>query len=983
MVKTLKNVKRLKLKLTSIILLIALLTLEFSPFAVKATANQLNYYSPGATSVGYDAYNGKNVWFSNATLGGETAYCIDYTCPAPSGTMTFRDYLSDQGMAILMHGYPYYSAQSMGLQSDDEAYMATQLALWEVMNRTGESHKAGRIFRVENITPKAGMEGFHQRTVAAAKKLVAMAEADPYNAVPTMNVHNGNVNVRIDGEYAYVGPYSITVTGTDAATVKAITASLKNAPASATIVDGNGNVKSGIASGEEVYVKLKVAEDTKTFQINFKTDVDRKVGVIYEKPGQTVQDYVRLDTEPVSMDKDLTIEWTKVTTKGRIELVKADQDNQPVVGAKFKLIDQYGNELMQVTTGKDGVVDFYDVPAGEYTLEEIEAPAGYTIKEKTKNVTVVGGQLSTVKFVNERINGKLVITKVDDANKPLANVTFEIYDSEGYSIDTIKTDENGKASINLDFGTYYFKEIEAPEGYIKDETLYTFSVDAENRIFNTTVVNDRVKGDLLIVKTDDNKTPIKGVKFDILDENKEKIITIETNEKGLAGVSNLTVGKSYYYKEVYAPENVVMDPNEYEFKVETPGQVIRKDIVNETVKGSLKIYKVNDDDKAIANVKFNVLDENKNVIETLVTDENGVAVSKELTPGTYYYKEVEVPDGYILDDKEYKFEITNEHKLEAVKVVNHYANGKLQIFKYDSNENELSGVEFDILDENKNVVDHIVTGADGIAFSKDLKLGTYYYKETKAPDNVVMDEEEHVFVLTENNQVIRKTVVNKVKEGKLKIIKVDENNKPLAGVTFEILDLNMKKIDEMTTNEEGIAESGELEKGTYYYKETKAPEGIKMDSTPHKFTIENDGQNVVENVINYYIKGDLRIYKLVDGTQTPLAGAKFEITNDAGDVIDTIVSDENGVAQSKKLPYGTYYFTEVEAPKGYIKDNNTYMFKVENEETIETVVYNVKQELPKTGGFLSDDMMIILAVAMVGIIGYASMRVLSVNKEND
>jgi len=194
-----------------------------------------------------------------------------------------------------------------------------------------------------------------------------MAEADPYNAVPTMNVHNGNVNVRVDGEYAYVGPYSITVTGTDAATVRAITASLKNAPASATIVDAAGNAKSGIASGEEVFVKLKVAEDTKTFQINFKTDVDRKVGVIYEKPGQTVQDYVRLDTEPVSMEKDLTIEWTKVTTKGRIELVKADQDNQPVVGAKFKLIDQYGNELMQVTTGKDGVVDFYDFPAGEYT----------------------------------------------------------------------------------------------------------------------------------------------------------------------------------------------------------------------------------------------------------------------------------------------------------------------------------------------------------------------------------------------------------------------------------------------------------------------------------------------------------------------------------------------------------------------------------------------------------------------------------------
>ena len=95
-----KNIKRLKLKIISIILLVALLSLEFSPFAVKATAQQLQFYSPGSVSVGYDSYNGKNVWYSNATLGGQTAYCIDYTCPAPSGTMTFRNYLSHQGMAI-------------------------------------------------------------------------------------------------------------------------------------------------------------------------------------------------------------------------------------------------------------------------------------------------------------------------------------------------------------------------------------------------------------------------------------------------------------------------------------------------------------------------------------------------------------------------------------------------------------------------------------------------------------------------------------------------------------------------------------------------------------------------------------------------------------------------------------------------------------------------------------------------------------------
>ena len=67
--------------------------------------------------------------------------------------------------------------------------------------------------------------------------------------------------------------------------------------------------------------------------------------------------------------------------------------------------------------------------------------------------------------------------------------------------------------------------------------------------------------------------------------------------------------------------------------------------------------------------------------------------------------------------------------------------------------------------------------------------------------------------------MFKETVVNDIQEGKLKIIKVDENSEPLAGVKFEIYDENMKFICDMTTNEEGIAESCELEKGTYYYKE--------------------------------------------------------------------------------------------------------------------------------------------------------------------
>ena len=981
MVKIFKNVKRLKLKITSMVLLVALLMLEFSPFAVKATAQQLQYYSPGVVSVGYDAGNGKNVWYSRATLGGDVAYCIDYTCPAPSGTMTFRSYLSDQGMAILMNGYPNNSPAALGCDNEDEAYMATQMALWEVMNRTGESQKSGLIFRVENVTPKAGKQDFYNKSVAAAKRLVAMAEANPYTTVPTMVIDNSQAGLSYLGNDALIGPYTVTIEGTQSAIVKSITASLTNAPASAKVTDVNGNEKTSLSSGDSVYVRMSSSEDSKTFKIKFTTDIDRKVGAIYTKPGETVQDYVKIETEPNTAERELTIEWEKVTTLGKIKLVKVDQDDQPVSGATFELKDTTGKSYGQVTTGDDGIITFYKVPEGQYILEEIEAPQGYTITEKSKNVTVVGGQTVEVKFVNDRITGRLVITKVDDTNKPLANVTFEIQDSNNKVVGRITTNEEGKASINLDYGTYYFKEISAPAGYIMDTKTYTLNVNAENRTFYKTVTNERCKGNLLIVKTDEDKTPIEGVKFNILDADKNVILTLTTNAKGLAGAKNLPLG-TYYYQEIEAPDNVKIDSGVYEFKVETQDQIVRKDIVNEKIKGSLKITKVSDDDKAIANVKFNILDENKNVVETVITDANGIAVSKELTPGTYYYKEVEVPNGYVIDSNEYKFEITNDGKLVSVKVVNKVAKGTLQITKIDSNNTPLDGVEFDILDESKNVVDHIITNKDGKASSKELPLGTYYYKETKAPDNVVMDESEHQFVLTENNQVIQKTVINELKHGKLKIIKVDENNKPLAGVTFEIYDSNKQKIDEMTTNEEGIAESKELEKGTYYYKEVKAPEGIAIDTSFHEFTIVEDGQNVIENVVNYYVKGQLLIYKLIEGTKTPLAGAKFEITNEQGEVVDTIVSDENGEALSKKIPYGTYYFKEVEAPNGYIKDENTYMFKVENEDIIKTVIYNKEERLPQTGGLLSADMTIVLVVALVSISGYALMKVLSTKKEN-
>ena len=931
------NIKRLKLKIASIIMLVVMLTLEFSPFAVKATAQQLQFYSAGSVSVGYDSYNNKNVFYGYSTLGGNIAYCVDYTCPLPSGTMSFSRYLSDQGLAVLIYGYPNISAAALGVNNNEEAYMATQMAFWEVLNRTQESHKAGKIFRVDNVTPKSGMEGFYKRTTAAAAKLVAMAESSPVTDNPTLVVNTESSKMVEMGNDSLLGPYYMRVEGMTASTLRGMSASLEGAPASARLTDANGNTKSSFGNGDAVYVRLSSSEETTSFKINFSADFDRKVGLIYSTSGN-VQDYAVLDTIPNNANESISIKWNKVNYNGEIELVKVDQDNQPVAGAEFNLVDSNGTVLVTRKTGSDGKINFINVPAGNYTLVEVSAPEGYTIKNKSTNVTVKANEKTPVKVVNDRITGKIIITKVDDLARPLGNVVFEVYNSKGQAVGQMKTDAQGKASMTLDYGKYYFKEISAPAGYTVDSTLYNFSVTNENRTFYQTVVNETYKGALVIVKKDDNNNPIENVKFNILNSNGEVIKTITTNARGVAGVQNLIYG-TYYYQEVEAPDYVQIDTNKYEFKITENNQVIEKEITNKTIKGKIEITKIDNNANKIANVKFNILNEKGEVIQTITTNKDGVATSKELPIGNYYYQEVEVPAGYVMDTAKHSFNVTNSTTIKKT-VINDVATGKLKVVKFDNASKKIADVTFNILDENNNVVDTITTDKNGEAVSKSLPLGTYYYQETKAPSNVKMDTTKYQFKLTENNQIITKNIVNFYQEGKLRVIKVDENNKPLQGVKFNILDSNKNVIDTIVTDKNGVAESKDLDKGSYYFQEIEAPKGIIVDNTMYDFKVEYDGQVVIKNIVNNYAKGSIVITKYNSAGKL-LEGVKFQILDDAKQVVDTIVTDKNGKAESKDLVLGTYYYKEVEAPDNVIMDTSIHEFALtENKQVVKATVVN-------------------------------------------
>lgn len=358
------------------------------------------------TAIVYDTYNQENVVFKNITLGGDVAYSIDYGAPeTTTNLMTARKYLSDQGMAILMNGYPNCTPEEMGLANTNEAYMATQMAIWEVMNRTGESEKATKIFRVENMEPITGSEDVCNRVINVANNLVSKAENEPYTDVPVMHLDNANISISKEiGEDSLIGPYTITIQGTAPDTINYIRASLENAPASAMVTDENGNEKKELASGDQVYVKINNKEEDTTFDIKFEAVVNRKIGLIYEEENTENQDYLKLGTQIDNLEVKSTIEWSTIVTIGKIEVTVEDNENNPVVGARIALKSSEGKTYGEVESGTDGKIMFYSVPVGEYVLEQVEVPEEYEVTqiEKAKKITVNGGKTTILTFVDKK-----------------------------------------------------------------------------------------------------------------------------------------------------------------------------------------------------------------------------------------------------------------------------------------------------------------------------------------------------------------------------------------------------------------------------------------------------------------------------------------------------------------------------------------------------------------------------------------------------
>ncbi|MBN8047758.1 collagen binding domain-containing protein [Paraclostridium bifermentans] len=580
------------------------------------------------------------------------------------------------------------------------------------------------------------------------------------------------------------------------------------------------------------------------------------------------QGYI-LNTDPIQFeikldsDSDINLVVKNDAIKGKIEITKTDsKDSKKVLAnTEFTIFDSNKKEVAKAMTNKEGKIEFDNLVYGNYYYQETKAPEGYTIDNEMYAFEIKdNNQVISKVAKDDAIKGKIEITKTDskDSKKVLANTEFTIFDSNKKEIAKAMTNKEGKVEFdNLGYGNYYYQETKAPEGYTIDNTKHAFKIETNNQVVTNTIKNNEIIGKLEIIKVDakDAKKFLPGTEFTVFDKDGKVVSKAVTDKDGKVVFDNLVYGE-YTYQETKAPNGYVIDNTKHAFKIEIDNQVVTNTIKNGEIQGKLEITKVDAKDakKFLPGTEFTVFDKSGKEVSKAVTDKDGKVVFDNLVYGEYTYQEIKAPEGYVIDNTKHAFKIETDKQVVSHTVTNGKIKGKIEITKTDSKDSKkvLANTEFIIFDSNKKEIAKATTNKEGKVEFDNLGYGNYYYQETKAPEGYTIDNKMYPFEIKDNNQVVSKTVSDDKIIGKIEITKTDskDSKKVLANTEFTIFDSNKKEVAKAMTNKEGKAEFDNLGYGNYYYQETKAPEGYRIDNKMYPFEIKDNNQVISKIVTN-------------------------------------------------------------------------------------------------------------------------------------
>ena len=655
---------------------------------------------------------------------------------------------------------------------------------------------------------------------------------------------------------------------------------------------------------------------------------------------------------------------TEQVMKGNIAVIKHTDDGEtkietPEKGAEFEVyLKSSGSydaaeedERDTLVCDENGFAQSKDMPYGVYTVHQTKGWEGRELMSDFDVFISKDGQTYRYLINNANFESFIKVVKKDaETGKtiPYAGAGFQIYDPAGNkvtmtftyptptTIDTFYTDADGQLVTpeKLEYGKgYSLVEVQAPYGYVLDSTPVSFDVTEENAT---------QEGTIKLVKVEKPNMAQKGT------------ISVEKTGEVFFGVNvSGEEGKDVIYQPVYKVKGLTGAT--YEITAD-------EDVV--TPDGTLRYQK-------------------GDVVDTITTDEEGTAKSKELYLGKYTVTETKAPEGMVINKDGHQVELTYAGQEVAVtEIATSFYNERQKVkislekvleqdetFGIGKND-ELKNISFglyakeDIVSESGTVIpadgliEIIGLAEDGTAtVATDLPVGSYYIKEMATDEHYILNDEQYAFTFDyagQDTETVEikvndgKPIENKLIYGSVSGKKVDENGEALAGAVIGIFKADETEFTAehafmtVKSGEDGSFAFKKVPYGNWIVKEIEAPEGFVLDGTAHAVTIDRNEQVIEAEITNEYIHGNIRLTKVdADYPDNKLTGATFEVYKDVNgdgklddkdELVGNLEETSVGIYEMQELLYGKYLVKETKAPEGFVLDEGVYSVSITEDE---------------------------------------------------